>query len=900
MKESAKNPSEQSKTTEVELPDRPVAIKADLNPGDRIGHYVIREPIGEGGFATVYLAEQTEPVSRRVALKMIKLGMDSKEVLARFEAERQALALMDHANVARVFDAGVSDSGRPYFIMEYVPGDSITDYCDKQRLSVEARLDLFVQACAAVQHAHQKGIIHRDIKPTNVLVTSMDGKPTVKVIDFGVAKALHQRLTDSTVHTMHGQFLGTPEYMSPEQAEMTGSDVDTRTDIYSLGVLLYELLTGETPFESERLRSASYLDIQRIIREEDPPKPSTRLSTMDDRLVEVARHRHTEVRPLTKSVRGELDWIVMKCLDKDRTRRYETCNGLAMDLQRYLDDEPVMAGPPSTTYRVRKFLHRNRLAVAAGATVCLALLIGMTLAVIFAVRANRFAEQANMAKIEAEEHQQHLLVEQARLQATQGELQDLYDRYGHLSMALMPLTNTSGDPEQDAFASGMTTTLFNELANIESLHLKSLEASKKLWSLDVSRSPKDFANEMKVDLLLQGNAIRIGERVQINVWLMHGADGQRFWGQMYDGDWSEIEVLKRQVLEDVAAAVKLKLPRDEMRLAINEPRDLRAWEAYAKGLLKMEAPDHDDIEKAIEFFTQAIEIDQEYAQAYVARANAYYTMLLMGIRIPHEFMPQARNDALRAIELDSTLAEAWSVLGLVRLHYDWDWKGAEQAFAKGLELNPNSAMAHIGLAAYYTSAGQFDIAIEHLYTAVRLDPATLLVHDQYRYVPFNARKFDIAIEFAEKAFELDDGYWQTHAWYGISLAYADRIDEAIVAVDEAVRLENDIPMARVLQTTVYAMAGRKVEAKVMLDELLDLTRSGYTCPYEVATVFLALGQTETALEYLNAAVEYRSECMPFLGSDIRMDVLRDHPEFQKIMDDVDVMYRGPESSENGR
>jgi len=350
-------------------------------PGTVIGRYKLLERIGEGGMAVVYMAEQTEPICRKVALKIIKLGMDTRQVIARFEAERQALAMMDHPNIAKVFDAGATETGRPYFVMELVHGVSITTYCDQSQLDTHQRLRLFVQVCHAVQHAHQKGIIHRDLKPSNVMVTMHDDKLVPKVIDFGIAKATNQRLTEKTLFTRYAHIIGTPAYMSPEQAQMSGLDVDTRTDIYSLGVLFYELLTGTTPFGPHTLQEAGYTEIERIIRETDPPKPSTRLRNLGPNLIEVARERRTSGEALRKLIEGDLDWIVMKCLEKDRTRRYATAHTLAEDVERHLRNEPILAGSPGLLYRAGKFWRRHRLQIAAAAAVTV-LLAGLVVAVV--------------------------------------------------------------------------------------------------------------------------------------------------------------------------------------------------------------------------------------------------------------------------------------------------------------------------------------------------------------------------------------------------------------------------------------------------------------------------------------------------------------------------------------
>ena len=358
---------------------------------------------------------RTEPVRRKVALKVIKAGMDSRQVIARFEAERQALAMMDHVNIARVLDAGATESGRPYFVMELVHGVPITQYCDDNHLTPRQRLELFVPVCQAIQHAHQKGIIHRDIKPSNVLVTLYDGKPVPKVIDFGVAKATEQKLTERTLFTQYGTLVGTLEYMSPEQAEMSALGVDTRSDIYSLGVLLYELLTGSTPLGRKRLREAAFAEILRMIKEEEPPRPSTRLSDSGEALASISAQRHMEPAKLTKLVRGELDWIVMKTLEKDRNRRYETANGFAADVQRYLDDEPVQACPPSAGYRLRKFARRNRAILLTAALVAVALMVGAVVSVWQAVRA-RSAETLALTRL-VSESQAHRDADLARAEA---------------------------------------------------------------------------------------------------------------------------------------------------------------------------------------------------------------------------------------------------------------------------------------------------------------------------------------------------------------------------------------------------------------------------------------------------------------------------------------------------
>ena len=421
------------------LENGPLGLDTDLTQelsagvnltGTMIGPYKLLQPIGEGGFGVVYMAEQTSPVRRKVALKVIKPGMDTKQVVARFEAERQALALMDHPNVARVFDGGSTDAGRPYFVMELVKGVPITEFCDENRLDVRQRLELFAIVCNAIQHAHHKGVIHRDIKPNNVLVTLHDGQPVPKVIDFGVSKAISQQLTEKTMFTAHGQMIGTAQYMSPEQAEISGLDIDTRSDIYSLGILLYELLTGGTPLDPKKIRETGYAEMQRIIREQESQKPSTRLSTLGDHLTIIASQRGTDPSRLGQFLRGDLDWIVMKAIEKERNRRYETASSFAADVKRYLQDEPVDACPPSLAYRFRKFARRNRGPVTAGALIALTLLLGTVGTTMGMFQARVEAKRSAQLADEATASEQREREERVKVQLKEKELQQ--QNYFHM------------------------------------------------------------------------------------------------------------------------------------------------------------------------------------------------------------------------------------------------------------------------------------------------------------------------------------------------------------------------------------------------------------------------------------------------------------------------------------
>jgi TPR repeat protein/serine/threonine protein kinase len=495
------------------VPEATAVVQTE-KAGDRIGRYKLLQEIGEGGCGLVYMAEQEEPVRRRVALKVIKLGMDTREVITRFEAERQALALMDHPNIARVLDAGATDAGRPYFVMELVRGVRITEFCDENKLSTEERLKLFIQVCQAIQHAHQKGIIHRDIKPSNILVTINDGQPVPKVIDFGIAKATQGRLTDKTLFTAFEQFIGTPAYMSPEQAVMTSLDIDTRSDIYSLGVLLYELLTGTTPFDTRRLLASGLEEMRRTIREEDPVRPSARLSTLDmQSATELLRHRQERLPALINLVRGDLDWIVMKCLGKDRSRRYETANGLARDIQRHLDREPIAARPPSQLYRFERLARRNKLAFTLASLVMIALLGGLAVATWLLAR-EKITRQRAVAAERAAQTEAAKSKEVARFLTDMLEgvgpsvalgrdttmLREILDR---TAKRLNGLTNQPAVEAELRARLGNTYWRLAEYSNAVAMHDKALALRKQLYG-EESSEVADSLNDLGKAYLLQG------------------------------------------------------------------------------------------------------------------------------------------------------------------------------------------------------------------------------------------------------------------------------------------------------------------------------------------------------------------------------------------------------------
>jgi eukaryotic-like serine/threonine-protein kinase len=548
-------------------PSSTLGLPMTEKPGNQIGPYKLLQQIGEGGMGVVYMAEQHQPVRRKVALKIIKPGMDSRQVIARFEAERQALAMMDYPNIAKVLDAGTTESGRPYFVMELVKGPPITQYCDEHRLTPRQRLELLLPICQAIQHAHQKGIIHRDIKPTNILVAEYDQQPVPKVIDFGVAKATSQPLTEKTMFTGFGQIVGTLEYMSPEQAKVNQLDIDTRSDLYSLGVLLYELLTGATPFDKQRLRSAAWDEMLRIIREEEPPKPSTRLSDSKDSLPSISSQRRTEPAKLTKLVRGELDWIVMKALEKDRARRYETASAFADDIRRYLDDLPVLACPPSSLYRLRKFVHLHRIPVLTA--VAFAVVLILTTAISLQLRHQAIVAR-RAAQLSAQEEQQarKIVAEQKLVAVAAAE-----NARQHLYLAEMNLV-------EKAMEAGRLQTARGLLA-----HYAPGSADAKLRGFEWhywNRRCNTVALRSTIPTYAHQLAISRDDGTLATAFLTQGASRLDLWN--LDGTC-------RQSLSALAGAVALS--RDGKRLASAslefEPHRLSIWDT-ATGTRLQEIP----------------------------------------------------------------------------------------------------------------------------------------------------------------------------------------------------------------------------------------------------------------------------------------------------------------------
>jgi eukaryotic-like serine/threonine-protein kinase len=696
----------------------------DEGPGTVIGPYKLLQKIGEGGMGIVFMAEQTRPVQRKVALKVIKPGMDSRQVIARFEAERQALAMMDHVNIARVLDAGATESGRPYFVMELVHGVPITEYCDDNHLTPRERLELFVPVCQAIQHAHQKGIIHRDIKPSNVMITLYDGKPGPKVIDFGVANATEQKLTERTLFTQYGALVGTLEYMSPEQAEMSALGIDTRSDIFSLGVLLYELLTGSTPLSHKRVREVAYAEVLRLIQEEEPPKPSTRLSDSGEALAWISAHRQMDPAKLSKLMRGELDWIVMKCLEKDRGRRYETANGFAADVQRYLNDETVWACPPSARYRLRKFARRNKAALVMVSVVTLAVLL--VVGSLGWMARDRTAREQEIAQDRATrqaliKERVTLALDEARKRHQEGRWREALDAAKRAEA--LAVTGESDEETHEHMREVLGD--MQMLANLDEVRADSTknEAGLNLEDEDSGNARAFREYGIDIDALDRDVAARrirarsIG--YELTAFLDSWSHVRRRLVQLgstpIGKDWRE--------LLEVARAADSDPWRDRFRKAVlNDDRQALIELTASAPISSLPADTVDRLgdalmnASAIKEAAAFLKLGQRlHPRDYWINVNLASCLLRLG--------PQQRDDAIRyltvAVALRPEAAFSHDDLGKA-LAAQGNWEEAIACFRKSIELNPQRTQPHIELAAALGMQGKPDEAAAAYREANRL------------------------------------------------------------------------------------------------------------------------------------------------------------------------------------
>jgi tetratricopeptide (TPR) repeat protein/serine/threonine protein kinase len=881
--------------------------------GDFIGAYKLGQEIGEGGMGTVWMAQQAEPVKRLVALKLIKPGMDSRQVIARFEAERQALALMDHPNIARVFDAGTTDTGRPYFVMELVKGVPLTGYCDEHRLTPKERLELFVPVCQAVQHAHQKGIIHRDLKPSNVLVALYDGKPVPKVIDFGIAKATGQQLTDKTLVTGFGNVVGTLEYMSPEQAELNQLDIDTRSDVYAMGVLLYELLTGSTPLEKKRLKEAALLEVLRVIREEEPPRPSTRLSTTDE-LPSVAANRGLEPKKLSGLVRGELDWIVMKALDKDRNRRYETANGFAQDIQRYLADEPVQACPPSGWYRFRKFTRRNKTAlVVTGLFLVFIALLGGGGGWILRDRAARQARAASELEL-ALERTDLFLTDGKRAEAAAaleraevlvGEFLTDPDQNERLAALKERLASAVRDQEFiDRFERIRLSV--QSRVNLEESHFEEKESLP-----EIQHALHQYGIDIAAMTPAEAAVLIHGRPEPVRQYLIAALDECLAWAppevaQMRqrlfavlnaaDNDGWRMRVRKAALARDEKALAQLARTADMKqspgslllvaqslptsmsatqlellrRIQSAYPADLWAnqWLAYA--LNEGGAP-----AEAVRYYTAALALRPKNPGIYLNRGNAL---------LNSEEVDAAIADYRQAVALAPQYTAAHNGLGNA-LRENGLLDEAIAAYREAIRLNKDYAKAHNNLGNALKDKGLLDDAIAAYREAIRLNKNLFEPHNNLGIALHDKRLMDDAIAEYREAMRLKKGDPRVYLNLGVTLMDKTLVDDAIAAFSEAIRLKKDFAEA-------HYNLGIAREAKGLVNEAIAAYREAVRLKKDYASAYINLGNVLRVKGLVDDAIAAYREAIR-----LRKDLAQAHYGLgnalteKRLVDDAIAAYR---------
>jgi tetratricopeptide (TPR) repeat protein/serine/threonine protein kinase len=764
-------------------------LPATERPGTVIGPYKLLEQVGEGGMGTVWMAQQTEPVKRLVAVKLIKAGMDSRQVLARFEAERQALALMDHANIARVLDAGTTGAGRPYFVMDLVKGVSITRYCDDHHLTPRQRLELFIPVCQAVQHAHHKGIIHRDLKPSNVLVALYDGKPVPKVIDFGVAKAAGQTLTDKTLVTGFGSIVGTLEYMSPEQVEINQLDIDTRSDIYSLGVLLYELLTGGPPFSSKELDKGGMLEMLRVIREQEPARPSAKLSTAEG-LPTLAANRGTEPAKLTRLVRGELDWIVMKALEKDRSRRYETANGFALDVQRYLADEPVLACPPSAGYRLRKFARRHKVALAVVALVLFFLML-LGGGAGWAVR-DRSAREAEAAQQQAA--RQGKVAGQVETVFAEVDPLEREQKWPEALAAARPAAAAVAGGEADEEITERVRRRLKDLEFIDRLEQIRLEGTLKGLAekdrgyaqafRDYGVDVDELAVEMSIQRLKAHPALAIPLAAALDEWSFQRRGGP------------EVDASVKRLLA-IARGIDPEPLRDQLR---------STWERPVSG---------PEVQHDVRRLSDSIDVRAHHPSTLVSLARTLQQVnesdsAVQLLRDAQHVYPgdywlnsalsralseqQDHEGAIRFATAALSIRPHWvaySELGSI-LHGGGKLDEAAAAYRKAIELSPKPS--YLGLARVLRAQGKFDEAARLYRKQIEIYP-TATDYTGLGFALRSAKKLDEANAAFDKAVELARGLVESepesinhHEHLARILRNQGRLDDATAAYRKAIEL----------------------------------------------------------------------------------------------------------------
>jgi len=788
-----------------------------LASGSHLGPYEILGQIGAGGMGEVYRARDTR-LGREVAVKVLPASFSQdSDRLRRFEQEARAASALNHPNILTIHDIGSSD-GAPYVVSELLEGETLRERMSGTQLPVRRAVEYALQIAHGLAAAHEKGIVHRDLKPENVFVTKDE---RVKILDFGLAKLTQPdagaagatRAPTETFGTEPGLVMGTVGYMSPEQVR--GGAVDHRSDIFSFGAILYEMLSGRRAFSGD-----SAADAMSAILKEEPP----------------------DLSQLSPSIPPSIDRIVRHSLEKSPQARFQAARDVAFALQE-AQNASTAPGAAASAASAPKGRRTRARALAIGAGVAL-----VAVATLIGVRRLRGRPGTGSTAIQ--------------------------------SIAVLPLENFSRDPEQEYFADGMTEELITQLAQIRSLRV--ISRSSVMAYKGTKKPLPQIGRELQVDGILEGSVRRAGDRVRITAQLVRAANDQHLWAKGYERDLRDVLSLQSDVARAVTDEIRATLtPEEQARLSAARPVDSEAHEAYLKGRYSLNKSTEATIRRAIEYFNQAIAKDPGAARAYAGLADAY-SALRSTYAAPRVVMPKAKEAALKAIELDDGLPEAHVSLGLVKFFYDFDWPGADKEFQRALELNPNSAEAHEAYATYLAAMERHAEAAKHIERAERLDPLSLLVLTDAAWVFYCARDYDRAIEASRKAVDLDQRFWPAYTYLGLGYEKKGRFAEAIAALEKARELD-DNPTILEMLGGAYAASGRRDDARKVLGQLTERSKKGYVCPYEVATVYVGLGEKDSALQWLEKAEEDKADCVPWMRPDPKLDPLRSDPRFRALL-----------------
>jgi serine/threonine protein kinase/tetratricopeptide (TPR) repeat protein len=830
------------------LPEDP---DASLN-GQPIGAYRIVRELGHGGMGTVYLAVRDDEAYRKeVAVKLIKRGMDTDSIVRAFRTERQILATLDHPNIARLLDGGTTGDGRPYFVMDYVEGLPLDLYCDSHSLQIVERLKLFRIVCSAVHCAHQHGVVHRDLKPGNILVTP-SGVP--KLLDFGIAKVLNPELSSTATASATTVRPLTPAYASPEQTR--GETITPVSDVYSLGVLLYELLTGHRPY---RLEGCNPQEVDRAICEDEPRKPSTIISRIkephngDSRgaaitPASVAKARGDRPEKLRHRLAGDLDNVVLMALRKEPGERYASADHLSEDLRRYLEGRPILARKPTLVYRTTKLVGRNR-ATAFTAAISLVIILALV-AVAFSSRP-LWGRTSNTAT--------HVR-----------------------TLAVLPFQTLAGNARDEFLEFGIADGLISRLNHVGQLTVRSPESVRKYAGR--GEAPQLAARELGVDTLLVGRMGQKGDRIHLSVQLISASDNRVLWAKTFDEQWAHIFRVQSAIATEVVSALGLTVTTDErLQTARSDTDNPVAYREYLLGRHFWSRRTAAGMTAGLQHFARAIELDPSYALAHAGIADSYVAFASFRVSSASDAYPKARAAALRALELNPALSEALSALAMVHLYYEWNWVAAERAFKRALALNPDDGTTHMRYALALPYFERFDDAVGEIGRARQVDPLSPVISANVGKILHLARRYDQAIQEHRKALELDPNFWLTHQNLGLTYALTRAYDQATAEFQRAIDL-SDSSGAKAYLAYAYAVSGQSREARKILDELHTRAPQEYISPFDLAAAYTGLGDRDRAFSWLEKAYQERVRLMPSLKVDPLFDPLHSDPRFAALIE----------------